>query len=139
MTFRLISLVPVSMVAPRERRKLYCHLPLSMLCGLPRTFDLADLTREIFDLALVGERSSRRTQLESLLLALSTPCQTPQEFLRGSESEDAVHPAIEAPLALHAATLGFEHPVTGEEMLFESELPEDLAQLREALASATSR
>ena len=35
--------------------------------------------------------------------------------------------------ALHAATLGFAHPVTGEEMLFESELPEDLAQLREAL------
>ncbi len=36
--------------------------------------------------------------------------------------------------ALHAATLGFEHPVTGEEMLFESELPEDLAGLKEALA-----
>lgn len=38
--------------------------------------------------------------------------------------------------ALHAATLGFEHPVTGEEMLFESELPADLAALREALESA---
>ncbi|HEY8214196.1 MAG TPA: RluA family pseudouridine synthase [Methylocystis sp.] len=38
--------------------------------------------------------------------------------------------------ALHAATLGFEHPITGEEMLFESELPEDLAKLREALESA---
>ena len=43
------------------------------LCGLPRTLDLADLTREIFDVALVGERSSRRTQLESLLVALGTP------------------------------------------------------------------
>ncbi|MFA5326390.1 MAG: RluA family pseudouridine synthase [Prolixibacteraceae bacterium] len=29
--------------------------------------------------------------------------------------------------ALHAQMLGFVHPVTGEEMLFESELPEDLA------------
>ena len=29
--------------------------------------------------------------------------------------------------ALHAKTLGFIHPVTGEEMLFESELPEDMA------------
>ncbi|MBM3654137.1 MAG: RNA pseudouridine synthase, partial [Alphaproteobacteria bacterium] len=36
--------------------------------------------------------------------------------------------------ALHAATLGFEHPITGEEMLFESELPTDLAGLRAALA-----
>lgn len=29
--------------------------------------------------------------------------------------------------ALHAKTLGFIHPTTGEKMLFESELPEDLA------------
>jgi 23S rRNA pseudouridine1911/1915/1917 synthase len=35
--------------------------------------------------------------------------------------------------ALHAASLGFEHPVTGEELMFESELPEDLVRLREAL------
>ena len=31
--------------------------------------------------------------------------------------------------ALHAATLGFEHPVTGEELEFESPLPEDMAKL----------
>jgi 23S rRNA pseudouridine1911/1915/1917 synthase len=31
--------------------------------------------------------------------------------------------------ALHAQTLGFIHPATGEEMLFESELPEDLASV----------
>ncbi|MEK8092092.1 RluA family pseudouridine synthase [Methylocystis sp. IM3] len=35
--------------------------------------------------------------------------------------------------ALHAATLGFEHPITGEEMMFESELPDDLAKLMAAL------
>ncbi|MGJ0391486.1 MAG: RluA family pseudouridine synthase [Methylocystis sp.] len=35
--------------------------------------------------------------------------------------------------ALHAATLGFEHPITGEEMMFESELPEDLSALMAAL------
>lgn len=40
--------------------------------------------------------------------------------------------------ALHAATLGFEHPVTGEEMTFESALPEDLAALMAAL-EATDR
>jgi 23S rRNA pseudouridine1911/1915/1917 synthase len=38
--------------------------------------------------------------------------------------------------ALHAATLGFEHPITGEEMMFESELPEDLERLRAALEGA---
>jgi 23S rRNA pseudouridine1911/1915/1917 synthase len=40
--------------------------------------------------------------------------------------------------ALHAATLGFEHPVTGEEMLFESPLPPELAALRAALGGAGS-
>ena len=38
--------------------------------------------------------------------------------------------------ALHAATLGFEHPITGEEMMFESELPEDLTALMTALEGA---
>lgn len=31
--------------------------------------------------------------------------------------------------ALHARTLGFEHPVTGERMFFDSELPEDMRAL----------
>ena len=35
--------------------------------------------------------------------------------------------------ALHAAELGFEHPVTGEEMFFEAELPADLAALEATL------
>ena len=35
--------------------------------------------------------------------------------------------------ALHAAVLGFEHPVTGKEMLFESPLPPDIARLIAAL------
>ncbi len=35
--------------------------------------------------------------------------------------------------ALHAAVLGFEHPVTGEELSFESDLPADLSDLIEAL------
>jgi 23S rRNA pseudouridine1911/1915/1917 synthase len=37
--------------------------------------------------------------------------------------------------ALHAYLLGFEHPVSGEELQFRSELPADLARLREALLS----
>ena len=33
--------------------------------------------------------------------------------------------------ALHAKSLGFEHPATGEKMLFDSELPEDMTQVIE--------
>ena len=33
--------------------------------------------------------------------------------------------------ALHAKTIGFIHPITGEEMIFESELPDDMKQLIE--------
>ncbi len=35
--------------------------------------------------------------------------------------------------ALHARALGFEHPVTGEELLFESAPPQDFARLLDAL------
>jgi 23S rRNA pseudouridine1911/1915/1917 synthase len=35
--------------------------------------------------------------------------------------------------ALHAAALGFEHPITGEELYFESPPPDDFIQLVEAL------
>ncbi len=35
--------------------------------------------------------------------------------------------------ALHAASLGFEHPVTGEELEFESPLPDDMSNLLKAL------
>lgn len=38
--------------------------------------------------------------------------------------------------ALHAASLGFVHPVTSESLLFASELPQDLERLRRALTSA---
>ena len=36
--------------------------------------------------------------------------------------------------ALHAAVLGFEHPVTGENLRFEAELPEDMQNLIEGLS-----
>ena len=35
--------------------------------------------------------------------------------------------------ALHARKLGFRHPVTGEDMLLEAELPEDMRRLEQAL------
>jgi len=41
--------------------------------------------------------------------------------------------------ALHAAELGFEHPVTGEELRFESPIPADIAALEAALRPAPIR
>ena len=38
--------------------------------------------------------------------------------------------------ALHAKTLGFIHPVTGESCLFESSLPDDMKRLLERLRKA---
>ncbi|MGJ8544907.1 MAG: RluA family pseudouridine synthase [Sulfitobacter sp.] len=38
--------------------------------------------------------------------------------------------------ALHAAVLGFDHPVTGEALRFEAELPKDMADLLELLDAA---
>jgi len=96
---------------------------MAELCGLPRTVDLADLTREIFDLALVGERSSRRTQLESLLVALGTPCMTPEEYLRGPAAGDASRPGVESTLAIHAAAL--EQSLSGPvDVLVDRALPD---------------
>ena len=40
--------------------------------------------------------------------------------------------------ALHAATLGFSHPVTGDEIIFDSELPQDLVTLKKALEAMGS-
>lgn len=99
-------------------------LRIAEMCGLPRTVDLADLTREIFDVALVSERSPRRTQVEGLLLALGTPSLTPQSFLDGLPLPATETPAIEAPLALHAAA--FEDAIGGEAFsaLVEQALPD---------------
>ncbi len=41
--------------------------------------------------------------------------------------------------ALHAAVLGFEHPVTGRQIRFESPLPEDLEVLRRELLSEPAK
>ncbi len=52
----------------------------------------------------------------------------------------AVGVATEFPRqALHAAVLGFEHPVTGETLRFESNLPADMTELLGALRTDTSR
>jgi hypothetical protein len=75
------------------------------LYGVPRSLELADLTREIFDLALVGERSARRAQVESLLGALGTPVLSPTCFL-GASPEPPRPPDAGAPDQGRADALG---------------------------------
>ena len=64
------------------------------LCGLPRTQDLTDLTREIFDVALVGERSARLEPLARLLRVLGTSVQSPQQFVRHSDGIEPSAPSV---------------------------------------------
>ena len=99
-------------------------LKMAELCELPRTTDLADLTREIFDLAVVSERSPRRTQIEGLLLALGTPCVSPESLLSGADVAHAQTPAVEAPLALHAVALESTLGGTDFDVLIEQALPD---------------
>jgi 23S rRNA pseudouridine1911/1915/1917 synthase len=49
----------------------------------------------------------------------------------GSELKDQ---SLAPRVALHAAELGFIHPVTGDEMLFHSRLPKDLQEVLKRLA-----
>ena len=54
---------------------------------------------------------------------------------KSARLEDEARVALEAlgRQALHAARLGFEHPATGEELEFESDLPSDMQRLLDAL------
>lgn len=54
--------------------------------------------------------------------------------LRGLDEEDEAVCRAFVRQALHAAVLGFVHPVTGETLSFRSDLPADMRQLLEALS-----
>ncbi len=75
------------------------------LCGLPATQDLSDLTREIFDVALVGERSPRREVIERLLRLLGTRVDSARGFAlppNGTPADDSGAVAVEAPVVAPA-------------------------------------
>ena len=76
--------------------------------------------------------TGRTHQIRVHLASKGSPCLGDPTYGSGPPAE-AVRAAIrEAGLhrqALHAAVLGFVHPITGEAMRFESPLPEDMARL----------
>ncbi len=53
--------------------------------------------------------------------------------VQGMSEDDATFLSGFSRQALHAASLGFVHPVTGEDMYFETEMPQDMKQLGEIL------
>jgi hypothetical protein len=94
-------------------------LRLAEMCGLPRTTDLGDLTREIFDVAVVSEHSSRRIQVEGLLNALGTPSMTPNEFLGEQANGSAVpkpEPENLKPGQLEVQAAALESALSGRDL-----------------------
>ncbi|MEO8113240.1 MAG: RluA family pseudouridine synthase [Phenylobacterium sp.] len=82
--------------------------------------------------------TGRTHQIRVHLAAKGTPCLGDPTYGSGLPAEPVRRAIAEAGLrrqALHAAVLGFRHPVTGETLRFESPLPEDMARL-EALLGA---
>ena len=74
------------------------------------------------------------------LASKGNPCLGDPTYGSGPPAEPVRVAMREAGLtrqALHAAVLGFVHPVTGETLRFESPLPPDMATLERALARMT--
>ncbi|MBX7249002.1 MAG: RluA family pseudouridine synthase [Caulobacteraceae bacterium] len=81
--------------------------------------------------------TGRTHQIRVHLASLGAPCLGDPVYGSGAPARpvrDAIESAQLHRQALHAAVLGFVHPVTGETMRFETLPPEDMLRLEEALA-----
>jgi len=80
--------------------------------------------------------TGRTHQIRVHLASQGTPCLGDPIYGSGPPAEPVRRAIAEAGLtrqALHAAVLGFRHPVTGETLRFESPLPADMARLQALL------
>ena len=82
-----------------------------------------------------GQHAELALALVRDTVAAVLACPAVGDVLVVTDDPDAAQAALKAlgRQALHAAVLGFEHPISGEAMHFESKPPEDLANLIEAL------
>ncbi len=81
--------------------------------------------------------TGRTHQIRVHLASRGCPCLGDQTYGSGPPAEPVRRAIAEAGLvrqALHAAVLGFVHPITGETLRFESPLPRDMAALERRLA-----
>ena len=81
--------------------------------------------------------TGRTHQIRVHLASKGTPCLGDPTYGSGSPAQpvrEAIETAQLHRQALHAAVLGFRHPITGETVRCESELPSDMAMLETLLA-----
>ena len=81
-------------------------------------------------------RTGRTHQIRVHLASRGCPCLGDRVYGSGVPAapvREAIAAAGLTRQALHAAVLGFVHPVTGETLRFESPLPDDMARLETAL------
>jgi 23S rRNA pseudouridine1911/1915/1917 synthase len=80
--------------------------------------------------------TGRTHQIRVHLASKGNPCLGDPTYGSGPPAEKVRQAIAEAGLrrqALHAAVLGFRHPITGETLRFESPLPDDMARLQSLL------